>query len=926
MALGQEPAQAALLQQYLKRPPREKQGTPRRAMETFCFALDAFDRLPVLLSEAIECLDLGDRSRYPAGTPERLAVQLNEIIDELSFSFDSLLDREDGKPVTFYRDKELTIELVRGKDGLWRFSADTVERIPSMRTIMIPRSKQRNASRALLAEGMEDPTSTMVGFLEHAIAGDFHSAAARLDLTGLPPEERSTRGPLLAWKLGCVVQRAGFLYRQQIPFEADGPPYTWSINTAGRIMVERVRQPGGKDTWQFSRNTVATIDALWAHYQASPIDLRYQLVGMVIPPPPENHPMAQQGSRAAPESVPRDLASPRDTLRAFFRLMDEAEVADHHLEEAGRYLDLSHLPPGEAVLAGPRLAGMLHAVCRKITPDVSSISNYWSSPPQVISGPNGLRLEIVRCPDGCWRFSRDTAARLPAMYGAMSGQDKAGDEHSDGLGSPRETLITFFRAVNNRQPHAASRCLNLSHISPSARENLGPVLAFKLKSILDRTGRIYLQEISNDHDGPRLVLYRGTFGRIILARYDSQVGKPWLFTTSTVEDIEAMYNRLLDQPIDTSLLESSQYRLDPSLWLEPGVWVRSHMPAYLRNPIYLLGLYQWPALALVIALSLMFAYLVGRLAHPLLRAILQGSSQAAETDPTRGHLGSLRLVAFLVLLYYLLAWLDLPVAVASNLYVLEKLVLTIALVWVGFQATDILYGYYQRRWVPVGVRSLADLIAPFTRRLTKLTLFIVGAALLVYQFGQGDSMKQFLAGLGIAGLAVSLAAQDALKNVIATMLLISDHTFRVGDRLFLSGDKEGVVEEVGFRSTKLRTPEDSIITVPNAILAGGAIDNHGVRSWSRIRLPFSVMGDTSLEKLTGFCADLRGYLASRSDLDPQRSELRLTGLNEAGIGLELEAFVQTEDRLVEHRCRDEVMLQLIESARQRGVELRGIKK
>jgi MscS family membrane protein len=172
---------------------------------------------------------------------------------------------------------------------------------------------------------------------------------------------------------------------------------------------------------------------------------------------------------------------------------------------------------------------------------------------------------------------------------------------------------------------------------------------------------------------------------------------------------------------------------------------------------------------------------------------------------------------------------------------------------------------------------------------------------------------------------VSLAAQDSLKNLFATMLLISDRTFRVGDRLVF-GDKEGVVEQVGFRSTKLRTPDDSLITLPNALLANGAIDNLGLRKCSRVRVPFSVPPDTPMERVTKLCDDLRASLAGRGDIDAGRSDARLTGINELGVALELEAFVETDDRAVENRCRCELTFEIVRLARENDIEVRGVKK
>lgn len=931
---------------FRARPLAEKLGTPLRTLETLCFAVDAYDHLPEMIADAVACLDLGDKGDYPEGTPALMAIQLNEIIDELSYPFESVGRGADGKPVVFFNDKEVRVELIRCKDGLWRFSAETIARIPAMRLALVERAKQRNAARAQLREGMEDPMVTMVSFLDYAIAGDFSTAASRLDLSGVPPARRQTDGPLLAWKLACVMQRRGYLFRQSVPFESDGPPYTWSAGRVGRIMVERVRQPGGKDTWLFGRATVDVIDKLWERDKGRPVDPRYLVLKKVVPPPGRAEVAPSAG--AAPASVPAEHTSPRAMVRAFFRVIDEAEYADVKLVEAAGFLDLSYLPAADAKQSGPKLAMMLEVVFRKMRLDLSGVSDKWSAPPQVLTGPGGLRVEVIRCGDGCWRFSGDTAARLPALYHSISPHDRAIDDRSKGLGTPREAIVTFFQAINNGDDEGAARCLDLSDMPASARRDVGSVLAFKLKAVLDRTGRIYLQEVPNDPDGPRHILYRGPLGRVAMVRREDDPTKSWRFTTTTVAQIEAMYDRILDLPIDPAVAEQSHIRVGPDFWQEPGVWFRARMPAELRQPLLGLALYQWVGLTLVLAASRLAAFVVGLVARPLVRRYLRGGGEGTlglarsasegsrqpsppsrgekeERDPTRGHLGSLQMLAFLISLYVMLEWLDLPAAIASPVYSIEKAVLGLALMWAGFQAADVAYMHYKRRSAGERQRSLANLVAHFTMRLAKLGVFLAGVTYLVYEFGQVDALKQFLAGLGLLGLAVSLAAQDSLKNLFATMLLISDRTFRVGDRLIV-GDKEGIVEQVGFRSTKLRTHDDSLITLPNSLLANGAIDNLGLRKCSPVRLPFSVSPDTPMERVTKLLDDLKAYLATRGDVDTGRSEARLTGINELGLALELVAFVETEDRAVENRCRCELTFAVVRLARENQIEVRGAKK
>jgi MscS family membrane protein len=125
-------------------------------------------------------------------------------------------------------------------------------------------------------------------------------------------------------------------------------------------------------------------------------------------------------------------------------------------------------------------------------------------------------------------------------------------------------------------------------------------------------------------------------------------------------------------------------------------------------------------------------------------------------------------------------------------------------------------------------RSLGDMIVPVTVRVAKAVVVLVVLTYLVYLVGQGDLLGRFLTGLGVAGLAASLAAQDALKSFYGTLLLIGERSFKLGDRIAVNG-QEGTVETVGFRATRLRTVEGSLLTIPNSTIATASINNLGAK-------------------------------------------------------------------------------------------------
>jgi MscS family membrane protein len=224
----------------------------------------------------------------------------------------------------------------------------------------------------------------------------------------------------------------------------------------------------------------------------------------------------------------------------------------------------------------------------------------------------------------------------------------------------------------------------------------------------------------------------------------------------------------------------------------------------------------------------------------------------------------------------------------------EKLVFIAALSWAAVQVIDLVRLLYHHSEHLRSHRSLGDLLVLFFSTLAKFGVFFFAALYLIEQFGQAETVTRFLAGVGIVGLAVSLAAQDSLKNLFGTLLLIGGRSFRIGDRLVL-GDKEGIVEQVGFRSTKLRTPEDSLLILPNGLLASGVIDNMGLRIYRRVRMPFSVA--------------------------VVRAQVHLQRIGKAGIEFEISSYFEAKDLDGEKQAREELTREIIRQARGLNVEL-----
>jgi MscS family membrane protein len=184
-------------------------------------------------------------------------------------------------------------------------------------------------------------------------------------------------------------------------------------------------------------------------------------------------------------------------------------------------------------------------------------------------------------------------------------------------------------------------------------------------------------------------------------------------------------------------------------------------------------------------------------------------------------------------------------------------------------------------------------------------ILLAVAIYVIYQFGEGDSLGRFLTGLGVLGLAASLAAQDALKSFFSTLLLIGERSFKLGDQIAF-GTFEGTVEQVGFRATRIRTPEGTLLTVPNSTIASAAIDNRSTKAFSRCRVSLLVNYDTTRESVVALRDALRQWISDQSYLRGDKSTVSVNRLTDRGVEVLLDLQLTQVGGALEKQIREEI--------------------
>ena len=180
-------------------------------------------------------------------------------------------------------------------------------------------------------------------------------------------------------------------------------------------------------------------------------------------------------------------------------------------------------------------------------------------------------------------------------------------------------------------------------------------------------------------------------------------------------------------------------------------------------------------------------------------------------------------------------------------------------------------------------------------------------------------VKTLLTSLGIGGLAIGFAARETLQNFFGSITVLIDRPFHIGDWVKI-GDVEGTVETVGFRSTRVRTFYNSLITVPNGSLLTATVDNMGARRYRRIKAMLSLTYDTPPEKIDAFCEGIRELILRHPYTRKDYYHVYFNQFADASLNVLLYCFHETPDWGTELRERHRLFNDILHLARRLGVE------
>jgi MscS family membrane protein len=208
------------------------------------------------------------------------------------------------------------------------------------------------------------------------------------------------------------------------------------------------------------------------------------------------------------------------------------------------------------------------------------------------------------------------------------------------------------------------------------------------------------------------------------------------------------------------------------------------------------------------------------------------------------------------------------------------------------------------------------LLVPVTRKMVRMVILFAGVFVVLGVYGV--NVTGLIAGLGIGGLAMALAAKDSVENVFGSLTILFDMPFAIGD--WVKIDKvEGVVEEINLRSTRIRTFEDTVIMLPNANLIRVGVENFGARRTRRQRISARISYDVDLVGLESYCQAIRDYLESLDYVPKDRSIVALEEFSEPSMGLLVQTYFVASSQAEELGYRDDLLRTILKLREVHGV-------
>ncbi|MBZ5684621.1 MAG: mechanosensitive ion channel family protein [Acidobacteriia bacterium] len=462
-----------------------------------------------------------------------------------------------------------------------------------------------------------------------------------------------------------------------------------------------------------------------------------------------------------------------------------------------------------------------------------------------------------------------------------------------GRNTPSNSVLGFLKAATAGDYNIAAQYLQMS---AARRQSEGEQTATKLKFVLDNAFVGNYSRFNQPEGTPQEGVALGhqklgtmTAGDVetdldLVRVSDPSAGKIWLISTDTLAKLPELYDQVKARQVEGKL---------------PAVLVRHQLGG--------MPLWQWLALLVATPFAAGLGWLILFVMEIPLRwwARRRGRMDVASW---RSVSGPAWLLAGTLIHQVFVVYLRMPLLLRHYYFQITSTALILSAVWIVWRVV---------RWslYRVRIRALArghagtGSLMLLGERILKAVIFVLG--ILAVLGNLGFNMSTALAGLGIGGLAIGFGAQKTIENLFGGVSVLADEVFRVGD-VCRFGDRTGVVEDIGLRSTRIRTDERTLVAIPNGTVATINLENLSRRDKILFKTTLNLRSETKADHLRFILSEVRRLLYSHPKVESTTVRVRLTDVAGAAPTVEIVAYVLTQDFNEFAAVREDVLLRIMD--------------
>lgn len=462
-------------------------------------------------------------------------------------------------------------------------------------------------------------------------------------------------------------------------------------------------------------------------------------------------------------------------------------------------------------------------------------------------------------------------------------------EQIKGLETPQTTVVTHLEALKYENDSAAASTIYAPKLSLEQKVEI----AYNIRAVYDGAAHyIETQYIPNEPGfvNPRskdhMYVVDSAFSGIYLRRYDGE----WKYSAATVKNMPSILKKAF--PYGTHKLLNVFKGGHGTQMFGLDLWK--------LTALLILGV----AAVLIYAVSIIIFQV---LATTILERVFKKKKDKDFIRPIVKPLGLILVFAFLSLFIPVL---QLSILLGKILVLGTKAAIPIFTMVFAYRMVDVLSIYFEKL-ADRTESKLDDQLVPLIRKALKAFVVVIGVLFTLQNLN--FNITALLAGVSIGGLAIALAAQDMLKNFFGSLTIFMDRPFQIGDWVMGPGI-DGTIEEVGFRSTRIRTFENSLVSVPNGTVADATINNMGKRAVRRYSTSISVTYDTPPTQVEAFVNGLKKIVEDHPNTVKDNYHVYLTSLTSSSLDILFYIFFDVPDWGAELRCKQEVNLSILKLA------------